>query len=180
MKRGTKATWNSDMHGNTVLTISKQRGKLTLDEIEEILRYEEGQRLCGRYAILLNCSEATVGGNGLWECESNSGDAVDLYPLSEYENCPVCGTCLPPFEYCPNCGVSWKDTSKNIETLMGDFDAIEHHAGTHEKTEADALASFWKYIGALEFARKMGLITAEQMEHLKQRQNTSSEVQKDV
>lgn len=105
---------------------------------------------------------------------------MDLYPLSEYENCPVCDTCLPPFEYCPNCGASWKDASKNIERLMGDYGAIEHHAGAYEKPEADALASFWKYIGALEFAHKMGFITAERLEYLKQRLNTSSEVQKDV
>ena len=76
MKRGTSVAWGNDSHDVPVLTISKKRGKLTLSEIQDTLLYEKGHQLCGRYAILLNCTEAAVGGNGLWGFEDDIGDAV--------------------------------------------------------------------------------------------------------
>ena len=114
MKRGTKVAWDNDYRDRPVLRITKERGKLTLGEIEDILRYDRGpggQDLNGHYAIILNCSEETCGGNGLFGIGATDppGDCVDLYPVNDSDDCPVCGSVLPPFEYCPNCGERWKD-----------------------------------------------------------------------
>lgn len=115
MKKGTSAEWGYDLHDRMVLRITKRRGKLTLDEIEDILRYDRDpnhRELNGHYAIILNCSEETCGGNGLFEFGASDppGDCVDLYPVNSMDDCPVCGSMLPPFEYCPNCGEPWKES----------------------------------------------------------------------
>lgn len=105
MKRGIKLTLNSDVLGREFVRLEKVRGKFTLDEIEEILRYEDNGRWNGRYTIILKC---TQGGDfdGYWG-EEPPGDMVELYRLEDMGNCPVCGKLLPPFEFCPHCGKRW-------------------------------------------------------------------------
>ena len=44
MKRGIEMTWINDYKGRQALQIVKKRGKLTLEEIQDLLMYEEGQR----------------------------------------------------------------------------------------------------------------------------------------
>lgn len=109
MKKGTTASWHSDGY----LEIRKSRGKFSLDEIEDVLRYGrdvDGQTLCGNYAMIFRCNEETCGGNGLYDLgvQEPAGDIVRLYELNEGGECPICQNYLPPLELCPHCGEKWK------------------------------------------------------------------------
>ena len=162
MKRGIEMSWIYDYKDRLALQIEKKRGKLTLDEIEDLLRYEDGQKWCGHYAILLNCSEATVDGGGLYLEEGQKGDVVALYQIEEGETCPVCGKYTPPFEYCPNCGAAWKDMDQNVEKLIAAMRAEAERAIRSEndnQTREGRLAWYWSYIGALDMAQQLGMIT---------------------
>lgn len=166
MKRGTEIFWAYDFHDKSIIRIKKRREKLTLEEIEEILRYEERQRFCGNYAIFLNCSEATMGGNGLYFEEDMKGDVVDLYPVEEMEDCPVCGKMLPPFAYCQNCGTAWKDTNLNIETLIASMREETARMVKEAARHEGKVAWYWSYIGALDMAQQLGLITDKRRQEL--------------
>ena len=108
MKRGIKITREYE-NGFSGVCIQKSRGKLTLDEIQEALHYGgTNNQFCGRYVLLFNATENTIGGNGLWLEQEQKGDSVLLYELDESSDCPVCGKLTPPYEYCPNCGERWK------------------------------------------------------------------------
>ena len=118
MKRGISVTRDYDYHNTPCVVITKKRGKLTIPEITDILHYEDQQRWSGRYALLLDCTEVTMGGNGCLDMmDERPGDAVVLYELEEGEPCPVCNASLPPFQYCPTCGSAWAENGTNIETL---------------------------------------------------------------
>ena len=106
MKRGITVTREYDRLDRPCVVIRKKRGKLSVDEIEEILRYEDFQQWNGHYVLLLNCTEATLGGNGCWDLlDEQPGDMVRLYEVTASEECPVCQSNLPPFSYCPSCGI---------------------------------------------------------------------------
>lgn len=166
MKRGIEMSWEYDSMGRIFLRIIKKRGKLTLEEITDLLRYEERQQYCGHYAIILNCSEATVGGNGLFFEEDEKGDAVDLYQIEEGETCPVCGKFTPPFEYCPNCGAAWKDINLNVEKLIASMQAETERMVKEAKSQDSKAAWYWSHIGALDMARQLGLITDQRRQEL--------------
>lgn len=106
MARGITFEWDKNIYGKSVLVIRKARGKLTLSEIEELLRYENRGAYNGRYAILVNCAEATCGGAGWGDETEQRGDTVALCEISANEDCPVCGAMLPEKDYCPHCGES--------------------------------------------------------------------------
>lgn len=106
MARGITYEWEKNIYGSSVLIIRKSRGKLTLQEIEELLRYERGGIFNGRYAILLNCSEATCGGAGWGDETEPRGDIVELCEVQSEEECPICKAMLPDKDYCPHCGES--------------------------------------------------------------------------
>ena len=118
MKQGITITREYDHHDRTVVRITKRRGKLTLEEVSDLLRTEGWGEWNGYYAIVLNCSEGTLGGNGLYGYEEPKGDALDLYPLENFGDCPVCGQMTPPFQYCPNCGASWKEMDDTVEKRL--------------------------------------------------------------
>ncbi len=169
MKRGIEMSWEYDYKDRPVLRIEKKRGKLTMEEIEDLLRYEEGQRYCGHYAIILNCSEATVDGGGLYLEEDQKGDVVSLYQIEDGETCPVCGVYSPPFEYCPNCGTAWKDMDMNVEKLIAAMRAEAEHAIRSEnenQTRDGRMAWYWSYIGALDMAQQLGMITDKRRQEL--------------
>lgn len=105
MKRGIEATLDVDRCGREFVRLEKARGKFTLDEIEDILRYEDNGRYNGRYALILKCDGDYFDD---YPFNKSQGDVVELYLLEDMGNCPVCGKMLPPFEYCPHCGKSWK------------------------------------------------------------------------
>ena len=69
MKQGITITREYDYHGILTVRIQKRRGKLGLGEIEDLLRYGDGQKWCGHCAILLNCSEATIEGSAQFTVE---------------------------------------------------------------------------------------------------------------
>lgn len=166
MKRGTKISWGYDFHDKSILRITKQRGKLTLDEITEILLHEERQRYCGNYAIFMTCSEAAIGGNGLYYDDDQKGDAVDLYPIEEMEDCPICGKTLPPFAYCQICGTAWKDMGQNIETLIASMREETARMVNEASRHEGKVAWYWSYIGALDMAQQLGLITDQRRQEL--------------
>ena len=77
MKRGISVTRDYDYHNTPCVVITKKRGKLTIPEITDILHYEDQQRWSGRYALLLDCTEVTMGGNGCLDMmDERPGDAV--------------------------------------------------------------------------------------------------------
>lgn len=110
MKRGISVEWLE--YGK--LKIRKARGKFTLDEIEEVLRYgkdKRGNSLQGAYAVILRCTEETCGGNGMHDIPPGgfAGDAVTVHLLNDDDHCPVCQERLPPHDCCPSCGERWKE-----------------------------------------------------------------------
>lgn len=166
MKQGIAIAAGYDWRDNNIVTITKRRGKLTIAEIEDVLRYEEHNRYCGHYAMILNCSEATIGGDGYFDEDEPKGDAVSLYPIEEGEFCPVCGNLTPPFNYCPTCGTSWKDCDKNIETLLESMKGESVREIQRCSSYASKVAWYWSHIGALDMARQLGLITEERRQEL--------------
>ena len=160
MKRGIKIEGAYDRHDNVVVRITKSRGRLTLDEIEDALRYGDGQRWCDHYAILLNCSESTVGGNGLYDFEEPPvGDTVDLYPIDDGEMCPICGNFTPPFTYCPTCGTFWKDVDLDVEKRLASMKEEAVREIERAKSPEAKLAWYWSHIGTLDLARQLDFIT---------------------
>lgn len=122
MKQGITITREYDHHDRPVVRITKRRGKLTLEEVSDLLRTEGWGEWNGYYAIVLNCSEGTLGGNGLYGYEEPKGDALDLYPLENFGDCPVCGQMTPPFQYCPTverAGRRWTTPSRSVSPLCG-------------------------------------------------------------
>lgn len=169
MKRGIEISWKYDHRDKLVLQIVKKRGKLTLEEIQDLLRYGDGQRYCGHYIIFLNCSEATVGGNGLFFETKEKGDAVDLYEVEAEGDCPVCGKYLPPFDYCPNCGMNWRDMDNNVEKLLADMRSEAEHAIRSDNPNASRdcrVAWYWSYIGSVDMAQQLGLVTEQRQREL--------------
>ena len=169
MKRGIEMSWAYDYKGRLALRIEKKRGKLTLAEIQDLLMYEESQRYCGQYAIILNCSEAAMGGDDLYLEDGQKGDTVALYQIEEGETCPVCAEKSPPFEYCPSCGAAWKDMDKNVEkliTAMREEAEREIRSESESRTRDGRLAWYWSYIGALDMAKQLGMITDKRRQEL--------------
>ena len=161
MKRGIEMRWEYDYNDLMVLRIEKKRGKLTLDEIEELLRYEDEQRYCGHYAILLNCSEATVDGGGLYLEEGQKGDVVPLYQ-SRMGKPARCAASTRRCEYCPSCGTAWKGMDQNVEKLIAAMGAEAERAiqsKNENQTQDGRLARYWSYIGTLDMAQQLGMIT---------------------
>ena len=114
------------------------------------------------YAILLNCSEATVDGGGLYLEKGQKGGVVPLYQIEDGETCPVCGKYTPPFEYCPSCGAGWKDMDQNVEKLIAARRAEAERTIQSEnenQTRDGRLEWYWSYIGALDMAQQLGMIT---------------------
>ena len=159
MKRGIEMSWAYDYKGRLALRIEKKRGKLTLAEIQDLLMYEESQRYCGHYAILLNCSEAAADGGSLYLEEDQKGDAVDLHQIQEGEFCPICGEYTPPFLYCPTCGTLWEDMEMNVEKLIASMKEETARMVKEAGRKESRFAWYWSYIGALDMARQLGVIT---------------------
>lgn len=174
MKRGITIQRSSDYMDRPCVTIQKNRGKLTVQEIGDLLRYE-GSQWNGHYVILLNCTESTMGGNGCFDMmEQQKGDIIDLYEVTDGDKCPVCAAMLPPFQYCPSCGANWSDWEKNVETLLASMRCETERCMQSSASYATRLAWYWTFIGSVDMARQMGLITDtrrqeiyEEVAHLK-------------
>ena len=106
--RGIIIESEKDAFGNWVLLIRKSRGKLTLQEINDLLLYEDGGKYNGLYAIVLNASESACGGSGWDDGSEPKGDVAELYELYAGNDCPVCRKLLPEKDFCPHCGEKLK------------------------------------------------------------------------
>lgn len=109
MKQGITIERTCDLHDRPIVRIAKRRGRLSLEEVGDLLRHEGFGEWWGHYAIVLNCTESTIGGNGLFDFDEPKGDTLDLYKIDEGEECPICGQFTPPYVYCPDCGSKWSD-----------------------------------------------------------------------
>lgn len=109
MARGITFESEKDTFGNWLLLIRKSRGRLALQEIGDLLRYESDGKYQGQYAIIINAAEQTCGGSGWDDGSEPKGDVAELYELGAGENCPVCAKMLPDPNYCPHCGESLRE-----------------------------------------------------------------------
>ena len=147
MKQGISIERTYDLHDRPVVRILKRRGRLTLEEVSDLLRLEGGGEWSGWYAVLLNCTEGTIGGNGLYDS-------------------PICGKFIPPFQYCPSCGAKWSDTNQNVETLLASMMEETRRMIATSSKEDGRVAWYWSFIGSLDMARQLGLITEERRQEL--------------
>lgn len=106
------AEWDQDFTGRQFLRLKKKRGKITIDEIENYLTYEDRGIHRGNYAIILRCTESMCEGSGWLDDYDDPGDLVELYQIEDGEKCPVCQKMTPP-QYCPECGTDlWEGRSE--------------------------------------------------------------------
>ena len=166
MKQGITIERTCDLHDRPIVRITKRRGRLSVEEVDDLLRHEGFGEWWGHYAIVLNCTESTIGGNGLFDFDEPKGDTLDLYKIDEGEECPVCGQFTPPYVYCPNCGSKWSDIDQNAETLLASMRGETERSIREAKTQAGAVAWYWTQIGAIDMARQLGLITEERRHQL--------------
>jgi len=89
--------------GSYIVELRKSRGKITVDEIIEHLKYVT--RYYGFYAIIINANEYTCEPQGFLT-EEPQGDFVEVVMLEEYDSCPLCAKMMPDPDYCPECGAS--------------------------------------------------------------------------
>lgn len=108
-----EAMWDYDMHDNSILVLEKKRGKLSLSEVGDFLRYEKYGSLQGNYVLIIRAGEATCGGSGWMDEEEPKGDQWALYRVEERECCPVCANLTPYYQYCPECGAPLSEETEN-------------------------------------------------------------------
>ena len=95
------------------------------------------------------------------------GDMVRLYEVTASEECPVCQSNLPPFSYCPSCGIPWSDSGKSVETLLSSMrQEAARNIRDPKASGASRLAWYWSHIGAIDLARQMGVITEDRRQAL--------------
>lgn len=160
MKQGITIERGYDIHDKPIIRIKKRRGRLSLEEVGDLLRYEDFGEWYGYYAIILNCTESTIGGDGMYDFETPKGDAVDLYKIDEGDECPVCGHFTPPYSYCPTCGASWKDMDDGVEKRLQSMrEETERELSKPSLTPEARMAWYWTFIGAVDMARQLGFIS---------------------
>lgn len=100
-----RAEWlmDSELHpalrGTETYRVTKTRGKLTLEDIEESLA-KAGME--GWSVILLKIGLDQYSGWG--DSERPEGDQVLVTVIDEGLLCPVCKQLTPYIHYCPECG----------------------------------------------------------------------------
>lgn len=154
IRKGTTVKTGYDNRDLPVLRIEKQRGKLTLEEIDEILLYGDSNAYNGHYALLLNASEATIGGNGMWFQDDFEGDCVELHIIQDGEHCPLCSKLLPPFDCCPSCGETLKKPGQSFISCIDKeyFVPWSDVAGVfHSNDVPDEVTSFYNSRGKLDY-----------------------------
>ena len=78
-----------DMHRRNMLIITKTRGQLTVEEIEEYL--SRRRELCNRFWMLLIVGREDGGRTGWDSGQDPKGNVAVLYEYADAENCPLCG-----------------------------------------------------------------------------------------
>lgn len=92
------------LRGTDTYLVKKNRGKLTLEDIEESFR-EKGFE--GYVSIVLHISQDCYDG---WSDGEEKRDMVFASLIDDGLTCPVCKQLSPLISYCPECG-------KRINTL---------------------------------------------------------------
>lgn len=94
--------WDYDIAGNLVLLARKKRGKITVQELTEQLGRDD--RFYGMfYGIIINANGDGGQCTGWIGEEEQKGDVLELYAMSDREDCPFCGRMIMQ-ETCPECG----------------------------------------------------------------------------
>lgn len=101
MKQGITIERTCDLHDRPIVRIAKRRGRLSLEEVGDLLRHEGFGEWWGHYAIVLNCTESTIGGNGLFDFDEPKGDTLDLYKIDEGEEALSADSSLLPMYTAP-------------------------------------------------------------------------------
>lgn len=92
------------LQGTETYLITKNRGKLTLEDVEDSMR-DYGFE--GFICIVLNVGQDSYQG---WNEGDNQKDQVYVSVIDEGLDCPVCKQLTPLISWCPQCG-------KRIDTL---------------------------------------------------------------
>lgn len=168
-----KAAWDYDVHGNSVLLLSRKRGKLGMEEVEDFLRYSPYGAYQGNWVILLRAGEETCGDPGWLAGENQKGDLWELYQVETGEKCPVCRRELPNFQWCPVCGepLSGEGPTKqqaleNVEKVLGAMKKEALHMMKASEKETVKKAWYYSHLGSIDLARQTGLITEERRQQL--------------
>lgn len=82
------------------------------------------------------------------------------------DDCPICGKFIQPFQYCPSCGAKWSDADQNVETLLASMMEETRRMIATSSKEDSRVAWYWSFIGSLDMARQLGLITEERRQEL--------------
>lgn len=111
-------SWDTDIFGRDALKVEKKRGKITIEELEDYLRYDARNVQDRQWVMVLNCTESTCGGSGWMDEKENPGDTVLLY---EYDTeCPLCGKDKTILDLCgavQEQEVNWNTRAANILIL---------------------------------------------------------------
>lgn len=168
-----EAMWDYDMYDNSILVLEKKRGKLSLSEVGDFLRYEKSGSFQGNYVLIVRAGEATCGGSGWMDEEEPKGDQWVLYKVEQGEPCPVCSRMAPSIQWCESCGEplngegptkeqAFENVEKLLATMRREATGMIHEASTYE----GKMAWYHSHLGSLDFARQMGLITEERRQQL--------------
>lgn len=100
--------WDKDRHGKSILRVQKSRGKISITELQEELSRD--YRFCGAWAVVFAARED---GFQCWGGEETAkGDVLELYPVNDGEDCPICAAVYSGVEYCPHCGERVREDAK--------------------------------------------------------------------
>lgn len=165
-----EVAWDTDVYGNSVLFLSRKRGKLGMEEVEDFLRYSPYGTYQGNWVILIRAGAETCGDPG-WlvdESENPKGDQWELYQVESGEKCPVCRREIPDYQWCPACGEPFhgegptkQQALENVEKVLGTMKKESLHMIETSEKEQVKKAWYYSHLGSIDLARQTGLITEE-------------------
>ncbi len=168
-----EAAWDMDAYGDSVLLLSRKRGKLGLEEVEDFLRYSPSAAYQGNWVILIRAGEETCGDPGWLVMEEPKGDLWELYKVESGEKCPVCRREIPDSQWCPSCGEPFngegptkQEALENVEKVLGVMKKESVHCIKTSDKEQVKKAWYYSHLGSIDLARQMGLITEERRKQL--------------
>lgn len=163
MARGITVKRYQDTYGQDVLLVEKKRGKLNLDEVEDLLRYSERGMRQGCYVMIIRATESTCEGAGWMDEVEPKGDTWELYQVEQEEPCPVCRELIPAYQWCPECGASLigegltkEQTAVNAEKILASMEAEAIRAIKGADCAEARAAWYHSHPGSIDFARQMG------------------------
>lgn len=165
-----EAAWDTDIYGNSVLLLSRKRGKLGMEEVEDFLRYSPYGTYQRNWVVLIRAGAETCGDPG-WLVDVNEnpkGDQWELYQVESGEKCPVCRREIPDYQWCPACGEPFhgegptkQQALENVEKVLGSMKKESLHMIETSEKEQVKKAWYYSHLGSIDLARETGLITEE-------------------